>query len=204
MQKIKKRQMLQKNSKKKKKVIIITGVPGTGKTILANLISKKLGYTHIEINKFAIEKNCIVGFDKKFNSKIVNLKKLQTELNKLIKTTNKNLIIEGHLACELNLNADVLIIFRLDPFLLKKRLEKRGYIKEKIKENLEAEILDYCTLQTEKIYPQKKIFEFDLSNKTQNQSLSLLLNFLKFKKFKKEKINWTHYLLEENFSKAFL
>ncbi|MCL2115518.1 MAG: adenylate kinase family protein [Methanobrevibacter sp.] len=55
-------------------------------------------------------------------------------------------IVEGHLShlCD---NCDKVIVLRLDPESLEKRLKKRNYSKSKIQENLEAESLAVCTVE---------------------------------------------------------
>ena len=56
-------------------------------------------------------------------------------------------IVEGHLShlCD---NCDKVIVLRLDPKSLEKRLKKRDYPKSKIQENLEAEALAVCTVES--------------------------------------------------------
>ena len=55
-------------------------------------------------------------------------------------------IVEGHLShlCD---NCDKIIVLRLNPEILEKRLEKRDYLKSKIEENLEAESLAVCSVE---------------------------------------------------------
>ncbi len=50
-------------------------------------------------------------------------------------------VIEGHLSYLAP--SDLMIIIRLDPSILRKRLNERGYSDEKVKENIEAEALGY-------------------------------------------------------------
>ena len=60
-------------------------------------------------------------------------------------------ILEGHFSHEFD-NIDKIIVLRCDPKVLVKRLSERGYSKEKVRENLEAEAIgtiysesDWCT-----------------------------------------------------------
>ncbi|MEM2131013.1 MAG: AAA family ATPase [Candidatus Woesearchaeota archaeon] len=144
------------------KVIIVSGTPGTGKTTIAKKIAKEKKYEYIDVNK-VIEKqnkkyNIISGFDKKRDSKIIDIDNLNNALIELIKNKQnqeknkekktKGLIIDSHLAHYLPKEyVDLCIITKCDLKELKKRLEKRKYSKNKVRENLDAEIFDVCRIE---------------------------------------------------------
>ena len=68
---------------------------------------------------------------------------------KLIKT-KKNLVIDSHMShCIPSKYIDVCIVTKCNLKVLKKRLEKKGYSKEKVRENLDAEIFDVCLTEAE-------------------------------------------------------
>ena len=132
------------------KVIIVTGTPGTGKTTLSKKISKKLNFQYLDVNDvIQSNPNLITGFDKKRDSKIIDEKKLANTLAKLIKSNKRNLIIDSHLSHYINKKlVSLCIVTRCsDLKKLKERLKKRKYKKEKIKENMEAEIFDVCLIE---------------------------------------------------------
>jgi adenylate kinase len=58
------------------------------------------------------------------------------------------------------------IILRCRPDILKSRLLKRGYSKEKIRENVEAEALDVILVETLDIHPPGNILEIDTTSAT--------------------------------------
>lgn len=150
--------------------IIITGSVGTGKTTLAKKLAEKLSYKYIDVNKTIKKYKITGGYDKKRKTKIINIKKLNKYLIKEIenfKSTNKKantkktinkkplknkinkkikgVIIDSHLSHYLPKKyADLCIVTKCDLKVLEKRLKKRGYSKEKIRENLDAEIFDVC------------------------------------------------------------
>lgn len=139
--------------------LVITGVPGTGKTVLAERLAKRLKLRLVKINDIITRRKLWEGKDK-FGAKLVRMGALRVELQKLLKASD-NLLLEGHLACEFPLLADFIIVCRTDPKLLEKRLSERKYPKEKADENLMAEMLDYCTLCSLANYQKKKVFEID-------------------------------------------
>ncbi len=131
-------------------VIAISGTPGTGKTTLARRLSKKTGYRYIGINRIINKYNISKEYDKKRKCKILDVKKLNKalikEINQHKKTKKINgVIIDSHLSHHLPKNqVDLCIITKCELKVLKNRLKKKGYGKEKIRENIDCEIFDIC------------------------------------------------------------
>lgn len=138
-------------------IVAVTGVPGTGKSEVAKLLAKRLGWKMVELNRLAERKNLYCGIDKKRGCKIVDIGKLSLELKKV----SGNLVIESHYAHELG--CDLVVVLRTGPKALRKRLEKRGWPEEKIEENLEAEIMGIC--KQEVWESGKKVIEVDTTGK---------------------------------------
>ena len=155
------------------KVIIVTGSVASGKTTLAEKLAKKLNFEYLDVNK--IINKIYEGYDKKRKSKIVDVKKLNKNLIKEIndfkslnKKTNikknnkkivKGLIIDSHLSHYLPKRyVDLCIVTKCDLKKLEKRLRKRGYSKEKIRENLDAEIFDVCLNEAKELGHNVKTF----------------------------------------------
>lgn len=179
-------------------IIAITGTPGTGKSTVAVILRKK-GYTVIDLKKVAFDNNFIIGIDKKRNSTIIDVKKLDKYIQK--KFNLKDIFfIEGHISHLLTC-INKIIILRLHPSKLKNILVKRGWIKEKIQENIEAEILDIILCEAVNIHTKKNCFEIDGTNKPINDIIDCILEIVdnKFKNMKKYnigKIDWSDEILK--------
>lgn len=165
--------------------ISISGTPCTGKTEVSKLLSKSLNYRLIQVNELAEKLNAFTGYDKKRECKILDMKKLEIEINKI----KGNVIIEGH-ASHL-FPVDIVVVLRCNPEVLKKRLEKR-YPKNnlKVKENLEAEILGVIT--SEAIMANKNVCEIDTTDKKPEEVVDNILEILRenINEFKVGKIDW--------------
>lgn len=160
------------------KIIFITGTPGVGKTTIATSFNEFLSENYetlfIKISDFVINNNLIQGKEPKKNYNIVNIDKLNNKLNETInsffikrnnepnESLNKIAIVEGHLShlCE---GCEKVIVLRLNPKLLEKRLKSRNYPLSKIKENLESEAIDVCSLEAYEKHG-KSVNEVDTSN----------------------------------------
>jgi adenylate kinase len=165
--------------------IAISGTPCTGKTEISKLLSKKLNYRLISINEFAEELDAFVGYDRKMESRILDLDKLKKEIKKI----KGDFILEGHTSHLFPM--DMAVVLRCNPEILKKRLEKRyPNNKLKVQENLEVEILGVIT--SEAVMNNKKVYEIDTSKKNVERSVKDILTILKGKteNFKVGRINW--------------
>ena len=130
------------------KTIIVTGTPGTGKTRLAKSLSIILNFTYIDVNKIIKDSKIYTKFDQEKQTFIVDVKNLNKVLEKIILQSKKNLIIDSHLSHYLPRKyVDLCIVTKCDIKILKMRLNKRKYKEEKLRENLDAEILDICLIE---------------------------------------------------------
>lgn len=156
------------NDLSKDTVIFISGTPCTGKTTVATRLNDYLSQSGfdsklIKINDFAIENDLVLGEDPDKFYKVIDIDGLNESLNEEInQSSNGILIVEGHLShlCE---GADKMIVLRLNPSILRCRLEERNYTESKIQENLEAEALAVCSAEAYEIYGEKTN-EIDASN----------------------------------------
>jgi len=154
-------------------IIVISGTPGTGKTDIAKALAEKLGWKLIELNKLAEEADLYEGYDEKRKCRVVDIEKMEMEISKL----GGNYVLESHYAHDMP--ADIVIILRVNPGELRKRLEKRGWSNEKIDENVEAEIMEVC--KTEALEQGRDVFEVDTTGKSAEEILGEIISHLNIK-----------------------
>jgi adenylate kinase len=136
-------------------MIIITGTPGTGKTSITEALKKEFDAEYISINSLLENYDLNMGTDSKRGYKIVDTVKMIPIIDCIRNRTDKDYVIfEGHLAQDYP-NADLVIVLRCNPEVLKERLAKRNWKEEKIDENISAEILGICTQESYEFYDDK-------------------------------------------------
>ena len=163
-------------------LISISGTPGTGKTGVARILARKLGANLIDIKRL-IEKDRIPYFrDRKRNTRVVSTIDLKRAIEKII-VKNKTNIIEGHLSHFMK--SDFIFILRCSPNELQKRLAKRGWAPEKIRENIQAEILDAITIEAIQGKKARRIYEVDTTKLTAEKTCALIIRMLKYSSLKR-------------------
>lgn len=134
-------------------VICVSGTPACGKTFYAKKIADALNFKYVDVKEIIKENALEEKYDKKRDCNIIDTKKLNTELMKL----KGNVVIDSHLSHYLPKEfVDYVVVVKCDIKDLKKRLEMRGYSKNKVRENLDCEIFDVCL--TEAIESGHKVF----------------------------------------------
>jgi broad-specificity NMP kinase len=165
-------------------LILISGIPGVGKTALANEISKKsnLKFKILNDKNYALH-NHLGKYDVMDGSKeyIVSIAKLNNSFSVFLKKNkNNNIILEGHLWCELTKGIlkklDMVFILFTSKTILRRRLEERKYNVIKIEENILCQENNYF----ENIFKDKKV-DYKLIKVDDN----LRSNFNKINKFLK-------------------
>jgi adenylate kinase len=181
------------------RITILSGTPGTGKTSISKEISKMINATVISLNELVISENIIISYDEIRETSIINELKLLKRIKKLIKGYKKekvgNVIIESHFSDIVPSKLiDYAIVLRCDPDVLLKRLELRGYKKEKIIENVQSEILGTCANFLLKKRLKKPVIEISTSEKNVKDIAGIIVDLISerigINNYKIGKIDW--------------
>lgn len=132
---------------KKKVLIVISGSPGVGKSTLAKLLTKKLGFDRLDLHHYY--KRISTGYDRSKQSYDISYPKFEKLVKEKLQESEKGLIIDSHISHLLpkRLVNVCIVLICSDLKRLEKRLQKRKYSKKKIRENLDAEIFQVCLME---------------------------------------------------------
>ncbi len=146
-------------------IVAISGTPGTGKTSAARELSEITGWELVGLNELAEKNGLHSGYDEERCCKIVDIKAINSEIKRLI-SSGKNLLIESHYAHEMP--ADLVIILRTNPDEMRRRSEKKGWDFNKTEENVLAEIMEECKIES--LENGRNTRELDTTGKTAKES----------------------------------
>ena len=178
-----------------RRVVAVSGTPGTGKSVFARALAKKLGAQLVDLNAL-IRKRKIYRKDVD-GTLIADPRKVRVEFERLIKSLLAPVVVEGLLAHLLQPRyVTHVVVLRTKPSVLKKRLRKRGYSAKKIKDNVESEALSIILWEAVKNHGMKKVYQIDTTKLKAQSAVKLFLNALAGKiSLRPGKIDW----LEEYF-----
>lgn len=114
--------------------IALTGTPGTGKTSVSKVLRER-GHDVLDMTQYIKEHDLREEYDAERDTYDVDVDKLNDSLYDL-----DDIIFEGHLAHFMDV--DSIIVLRCSPDVMQSRLKARGYDDGKVRENIEAELLD--------------------------------------------------------------
>ena len=168
-------------------IISISGTPGTGKTTVSRLVARQYGARLIILTRYIRAHRIYDGYDKGRKAMIVDSDHLRKHMASDLKGSKKDVIIDGHLSHFLK--ADIIFVLRLDPAVLEKRLRKRGFSKKKTIENVQAEVLD--VIYGESLKKGREVIQIDATGKSPAYLAKRILNTLRSKKYKSDKVDWS-------------
>lgn len=172
------------------RVIVITGTPGTGKSSVAKKLAERLNATHIDLSQYIIEEGLYTGYDVDRASFIIDEEKVVERIRMLISKYG-DIVIDTHFGEIIPREyVDKVIVLRTDPEELEKRLWMKGWWWEKIRENVEAEILSVCTHNAIDAFGEEKVYEVNTTSKTVDQVVDEILDILRGKAKPGLKYDW--------------
>lgn len=118
----------------------ITGTPGTGKTSVAKALRER-GYDVLDMTQHIRDNGLREEYDIERDTYGVDVEKLNDSISGM-----DDLFLEGHLSHFMDV--DLIVVMRCHPDVLSQRLRKRGYSDAKVRENVEAELLDVILFES--------------------------------------------------------
>jgi len=147
--------------------IIVSGTPGTGKTRFSRLLARRLGIDSINLTEFAKQRRLVKTYDRARRTYVIDEKKLRVGLRRHLTSSKTKLVIDTHYCGSYvpTRLVDIVFVLRCSPEILRKRLAIRGYDKLKIRENIEAEVLDVCLSEAIAAHGLQKVAEIDTTTR---------------------------------------
>ncbi|MDR2855791.1 MAG: adenylate kinase family protein [Methanomicrobiales archaeon] len=151
-------------------MFLLTGTPGVGKSTIADLLEKK-GYLITRAKETIQEYIIETGEDNTCDDICIDVDAWAAHFGM------RDGIVEGHFSHFIP-GAKGVIILRCNPDILTERLRARGYAEEKVRENVEAEVLDVVLIEAYDLYSQDQIYEIDGSYTSAEELVSQIEHVL--------------------------
>ena len=148
-------------------MFLLTGTPGVGKSTLADLLEKK-GYRIIRVKETVQE---YIVEDSKYDDICIDVDAWAAHFGW------RDGIVEGHFSHFIP-GAKGVIVLRCNPDVLTERLRARGYTEEKVRGNVEAEVLDVVLIEAYELYSEEQIYEIDGSYTSAEEIVAQIENVL--------------------------
>ncbi|MEO9362411.1 MAG: AAA family ATPase [Nitrososphaera sp.] len=183
--------------------LVITGNPGVGKHTSARIVAKELKAEIVDINKVALDNGAVLESTGKGIE--VDTKKAGKLVAGILKRKG-SFVLVGHLAPYVVKPAgmDMVAVLRRSPRRLEETLLERKYTKEKINENVSAEILGISFYDSIKAFGKRRVAEFDTTGKTPEQTAEEIIATLQKEKPRRSgSVDWLAVISEEEVQKFF-
>ena len=127
------------------KSILVTGTPATGKTVVAKALAKSQDYIYVDVKDTIKDNKLEESYDEKRHCGVVDEEKLKAILEKMVDESERGLVIDSHLSHFVSKDkVKACIVTKCELKELENRLKTRGYSDDKVKDNLECEIMQVC------------------------------------------------------------
>jgi len=183
-----------------RRTIIVTGTPGTGKTTFAKKLAKEIGAEYVALTQFVSERKLYTGFDRERESRVVNLTRVKASLNRLLSQTKRATIVDTHIPEGIIPKDLVKLVFvlRCHPKILERRLSKKKWKQNKIRENVLAEMLDVCLINAVKWFGWSRVLQLDTSHVSVDKCVATTKRILIQQAQRRVKIDWIATLDKEH------
>jgi adenylate kinase len=112
---------------------------------------------------------------------VADIKTLRKKIKKILDDSSSPMIVDGHYSTEVvdRNQATLIIVLRRAPWILRTELSMRGYKPQKVRENVEAELLGSCLMDALETQDHRKVCEIDTTNLTPQETVKRALTILR-------------------------
>lgn len=183
-----------------RRAIVVTGTPGTGKTAFSKKLAREIGADYVPLTQLVSEEKLYTSFDRERMSWVVNLRRVQRTLIRLLSQERGWVIVDTHIPGGIVAKSSLRAVFvlRCDPRILEKRLIRKKWKPGKVRENVLAELLDACLIEAVNFYGWRRVVQLDTSHTSAGDSVAAAKRILRHRVRRRIKVDWITTLGKES------
>lgn len=161
-----------------------------GKTTVAKVVASRLGAAYVNVADLAVSEGLVLGYDEERGAYVIDESRVRAKLRELAE--EGLCVVDTHVVSAVPPElVEVAIILRLDPRELMLRLSARGYSDKKAVENVQAELLDACSIDAVDSLGEDLVFEVDVTGRSVEDVVEEVLRVIRERRgLKPGSVNW--------------
>ncbi len=157
------------------KAVLIFGSPGVGKSEVGRIVAERLGLRLVELAELA-------------GGEEADMRAVSARAGALLRREGG--VIVSHIPFKpRGLMPRRVVVLRRSPLELVEVLRSRGYGREKVRENVEAELIDLVYVRTLEIYGPRRTVQIRTSGRTKEEVAEKVLKALRGE-LRSEEVDW--------------
>jgi len=180
-------------------LILLSGTPGTGKTRVGLILSRRLHARFTTVTWLVLENRAWRSYDPDTLSYVIDEDRFYRVLEDV---SRADLVLDTHWVepfAAVGGSVRYCAVLRTNPLELWRRLERRGWPAGKIAENVEAELLGVVSREAFNAFPDR-VYEVDTTGKKPVEAAEELLDAMRRGARSTRPIDWLELLSDEEIS----
>ena len=160
------------------------------------MLARDLNAEYLSLGKYIASRRLFSRLDERRTTKVVDITKTRNQVRRFTTFSNRPLVVDTHHPEGIipNNMATFVIVLRCNPVILLRRLRRKKWNSEKIRENVMAETLDSCYIHARSYYSRRKLVQIDTSHSSVKHSVITAKSILSGSKAPILRVDWLHNL----------
>ncbi len=174
---------------------MVLGVAGVGKTSFGRRLASLLDLKFIDLPELVRERRLYTAYDSEAQAYVIDLRRISAVVGSLLRKES-GVVASVYPFKPRGVEVKNAIVLRMNPLKLIEILERRGYPRWKIRENVSAELIDQPFVEAIRKFEPDKVIQLNVTDKSLNELAERVAKGLREGKIAEldEKVDWIGFL----------